>query len=1112
MQVHFHPHRAQDRWNLTLSNGSKVLRQEKSSFGQVFTFHTLKKETTTLSFQNQDGKTLNYEIGSYQDNLWLYEASDQIFTEPPPSFPGANQLIVHVQNPGTDYSHWKLQVRDTVDGPWTNKTNGLLPYEIDAEGFSFVVPLPPSDSYSSIPRHYDSFPNEMAISLLKDEEESSSEIKVYPKYQGNLFFTQGDLTEIFCSPDFKPCPMPPRITGAAAHFLDSQHIKWNFYQGDVLHYELRYSLDASIELNPDTLELTGGKAIPIRKVPDLEDSKFPHLGDFHSYQLAQKLIPEELTSLAQSQVVVAARTSDGRTMKATHVQLAGFIDNHFTSQESLGLSIKYGRPTLRVWSPTAQAVSLKVYDQGKNLVAVQAMSRNDDGVWANEGSSEWLKNGYFYRYLVSTYHYASNKIENYEVIDPYSISLSRNSQYSHFTDVTDPKLKPDGWDELQKTAIPPADISIYEVHIRDFSIGDETVPPSKRGLYTAFNASEPLSLGMKHLRSLAESGLSHIQVLPAADFASVNEDRSQQINLDSPLEDLCHIRDIDPQLCDEYGFLPINELYKDRNKRSGDIQRLNKFIRDLDGFNWGYDPVVYSTPEGSYSSQPDGSQRILEFRQMVMELHKIGLRFSLDVVYNHSYASGLYPFSVLDKIVPGYYHRRNPVSGTVERSTCCENTASEHIMMEKLIIDSLQYWVEQFKVDAFRFDLMGHHSKSNMLAIKEALGDEIYLYGEGWDFGEVSLNQRGINASQLNMYGTGIGSFNDRFRDAIRGGSVFDCGYLLSQQGLSNGLALDPNEFGGLYEARIDQADCSKLEHWRALPEEDQLYGYQDLADRLRIGLAGSVRSFPLEDRWGTIKRADEISYSGQATAYAQTPQETINYISKHDGQTLWDINQLKLPLASKRSERLQAQKLGMALNLTAQGIPFFQLGADFLRSKSLNRDSFNSGDWFNLVDFSYKNSAWDRGLPREDKDGSNWELMLEVLDHVKKPSPSEAKAMNLYVKSLLELRYSSPLFRLSTTEDVVNRVRFHNTGPFQDNGIISMSIADSCHHGDIDPETEEILIFYNLSSEERDVAVSGLDYDIHPFSEGASINGGKIHVLPRDLVVVSKPQNSDCP
>ena len=124
-----------------------------------------------------------------------------------------------------------------------------------------------------------------------------------------------------------------------------------------------------------------------------------------------------------------------------------------------------------------------------------------------------------------------------------------------------------------------------------------------------------------------------------------------------------------------------------------------------------------------------------------------------------------------------------------------------------------------------------------MLAIKEALGDEIYLYGEGWDFGEVSLNQRGINASQLNMYGTGIGSFNDRFRDAIRGGSVFDCGYLLSQQGLSNGLALDPNEFGGLYEARIDQADCSKLEHWRALPEEDQLYGYQDLADRLRIGI-----------------------------------------------------------------------------------------------------------------------------------------------------------------------------------------------------------------------------------------------------------------------------------
>ncbi len=206
-------------------------------------------------------------------------------------------------------------------------------------------------------------------------------------------------------------------------------------------------------------------------------------------------------------------------------------------------------------------------------------------------------------------------------------------------------------------------------------------------------------------------------------------------------------------------------------------------VRDRDGFNWGYDPYHYTVPEGSYSTDPSGSARIREFREMVQALNTAGLRVVMDVVYNHTHASGQNDKSVLDKVVPGYYHRLN-AEGAVEKSTCCANTASEHVMMEKLMVDSLRTWATAYKVDGFRFDLMGHHMVANMLKVRERLsaltldrdgvdGSKIYLYGEGWDFGEVAYGARGLNATQANLAGTGIGTFNDRMRDAVRGGSAF---------------------------------------------------------------------------------------------------------------------------------------------------------------------------------------------------------------------------------------------------------------------------------------------------------------------------------------------------
>ena len=203
-------------------------------------------------------------------------------------------------------------------------------------------------------------------------------------------------------------------------------------------------------------------------------------------------------------------------------------------------------------------------------------------------------------------------------------------------------------------------------------------------------------------------------------------------------------------------------------------------VRGKDGFNWGYDPLHYTAPDGSYATDPEGTRRTLEFREMVQGLNGAGLQVVMDVVYNHTAASGQDAKSVLDKVVPGYYHRLS-ATGAVETSTCCANTASEHAMMEKLMIDSVLTWAREYKVNGFRFDLMGHHSKQNMLNLRAALdrltvrrdgvdGKAIYLYGEGWNFGEVADDARFEQATQANLGGTGIGSFSDRLRDAVRGG------------------------------------------------------------------------------------------------------------------------------------------------------------------------------------------------------------------------------------------------------------------------------------------------------------------------------------------------------
>ena len=222
--------------------------------------------------------------------------------------------------------------------------------------------------------------------------------------------------------------------------------------------------------------------------------------------------------------------------------------------------------------------------------------------------------------------------------------------------------------------------------MRDFSINDDTVPAAHRGTYLAFTNRR--SNGIRHLRQLARSGLNTVHLLPVNDIATIEERRSAQ----------------EEPACDLAAFPPDSEEQQD----------CVADIAEGDGFNWGYDPLHYTTPEGSYATNPEGTARTLEFRRMVQGLNGAGLRAVIDVVYNHTPAAGQDPKSILDRVVPGYYQRLNPTTGAVETSSCCANTATEHTMMEKLMIDSVVTWAKEYKLDGFRFDLMGHQPKSAM--------------------------------------------------------------------------------------------------------------------------------------------------------------------------------------------------------------------------------------------------------------------------------------------------------------------------------------------------------------------------------------------------------------
>ena len=829
---------------------------------------------------------------------------------------------------------------------------------------------------------------------------------------------------------------PPKgdLKEARAYWVSQELLAWSAPTGASV--SLHHSRDASLSLTG--AGVTGGAVIVLEPAGVIGGdiaSKFPHLSGLATWRIPASE-KDKIPQILKAQFVLSALSANGKPIDATGVQPAGALDDLYTYDGPLGVTFSGKTPTVRVWAPTAQSVKLQIFDEADNSrPAAQELPMAFDtgtGVWSITGNSDW--NRKFYRFEVTVFARSTGRIEVNSVTDPYSVSLSMNGQRSQIVNLDDKDLKPRGWDNLVKPELDaPEDQAIYELHVRDFSINDASVAAMNRGAFRAF--AKKNTVGMKHLRALAEAGLTTVHLLPAFDCASVNEDRSAQA---AP--------------GDLSGFGPDSE----------EQQAAVFAVREQDGFNWCYDPQHYTAPEGSYSTDPNGPARIKEFREMVAGLQRAGLRVVMDVVYNHTSASLQAPNSVLDRIVPDYYHRLNS-TGYVETSTCCANTATEHNMMEKLMLDSLETWVRAYKIDGFRFDLMGHHTKANNVKARDllqAIDPSIYLYGEGWNFGEVSNNARFVQATQANMGGgSGVGTFNDRLRDTIRGGGPFDDPpEQVSRQGFANGLWYDPNGANAGSESERQ----SLLLH----------------ADRVRVGLAGSLSNYPFTDRNGASVTGAMVDYNGSPAGYVSDPQETINYIAAHDNETLFDVNQLKMPADSTPTERARVQAFGNAIVALAQGVPFFHAGQEMLRSKSMDRNSYNSGDWFNVLDFTYATNGFRRGLPPEQDNGEMWPTIRPILaDPGRAVTSAEIDLTAKMTVEFLKIRQSSPLFRLRTASEIIDNVEFHNTGPSQLPGVIVMSLKGAA--------SAEIVVVFNATTAAVDFPLDlGGDFDLHPVQQ----------------------------
>ncbi|MFE7410399.1 pullulanase-type alpha-1,6-glucosidase [Streptomyces laurentii] len=1021
--------KAYDGWTLK-SAGQSTPFSGRDAYG-AFAWVRVPEGATTLPYTVEkdgtaDGPQRSITLARTGE-VWITRGDPgQSDTAPAPAPRDTTKAVLHYQRPDGKYDGWGLHLWTGAAQP-TDWSKPLMPARFDAYGAVYEVPLADGATNLSYIVHngdQKDLPTDQSLDLAT--------------YGNEVWLLGGEPRYLLPQTDGAP---DLDLGKAEAQWIDRDTVVWKVKATDATSQQLVYApgtaaggitvTDGALSDEGRWLRLAPGA------LTDAQKAKFPHLKDFPAFRVDPRDTGRVRDSL-RGQLLATQRAANGALLAATGVQTAGVLDDLYAKEAggaALGPAFRGGKPTLSVWAPTAQSVALEL--DGRTV----PMRRDDaSGVWSVTGTKAWT--GKPYRYVVKVWAPSVQKTVENRVTDPYATALTTDSARSLVVDLADPKLAPKGWRGLRKpAAVPLRDAQIQELHIRDFSVADATVPAGHRGTYLAF--TDTGSAGSRHLKDLAKAGTSYVHLLPAFDIGTIPEKKSDQA----------------APACDLSVYAPDSE----------EQQACVTAAAAKDPYNWGYDPLHYTVPEGSYATDPEGTRRTVEFRRMVQSLNGEGLRTVMDVVYNHTVAAGQSDKSVLDRIVPGYYQRLAE-DGSVTTSTCCANTAPENAMMGKLVVDSVVTWAKQYKVDGFRFDLMGHHPKENILAVRRALdaltmekdgvdGKAIILYGEGWNFGEIADDARFVQATQKNMAGTGIATFSDRARDAVRGGGPFDEDP--GVQGFASGLYTDPNSSPANGSPEQQKA--------RLLHEQDLI----------KVGLTGNLAGYTFTDTSGRTVKGSEVDYNGAPAGYAAAPGDALAYVDAHDNESLYDALAFKLPAATPAAGRARAQVLAMATAALSQGPSLSQAGSDLLRSKSLDRNSYDSGDWFNAIHWDCRDgNGFGRGLPPAADNQSKWAYGKPLLaNKAVTPGCSEIDGASAAYRDLLTIRTTEPAFSLDTARKVQNALSFPLSGQGETPGVITMRLGDL------------VVVFNATPKEQRQTvaALAGTGYRLHPVQAGGT-------------------------
>ncbi|MFF5470421.1 alpha-amylase family glycosyl hydrolase, partial [Streptomyces achromogenes] len=517
--------------------------------------------------------------------VWIEQGKADVRTERP-DYPAQDpaKAVLHYHRADGDYDGWGLHVWTGAAHP-TDWSQPLKPVKTDTYGAVFEVPLTEGATHLGYIIH------------KGDEKDLPTDRNLDLKADGHeVWLVNGQEKHLLPQPAGTAAALD--LTTSKAVWIDRDTVAWNGVAG-AASTQLLYSRDGSLTVRDGTLSSDDERWIRLEKtaLTDAQKAKFPHLKDYTAWSVDPR-DRDRVREALRGQLVVSQRAVNGAVLAATGVQIAGVLDDLYpgATKADLGPVFRHGRPTLSVWAPTAQSVSLELDGSVKRM-------RRDDatGVWSVTGPASWK--GKPYRYVVKVWAPSVREVVTNKVTDPYSLALTANSERSLVVDLDDRSLAPAGWRELRKPkAVPLRDAQIQELHIRDFSVEDRT--SRHPGTYLAFTDKD--SDGSRHLRALAEAGTSYVHLLPAFDIATIPERRADQAVPD----------------CDLAAFPADSERQQECVGK----------VAGKDAYNWGYDPYHYTVPEGSYATDPDGVGRTVEFRRMVRALNQDGLRVVMDVV------------------------------------------------------------------------------------------------------------------------------------------------------------------------------------------------------------------------------------------------------------------------------------------------------------------------------------------------------------------------------------------------------------------------------------------------------------------------------------------------